>query len=984
MLSPDDLNTAIGGFSSATRLYAISFKDESLDLGDMLVEAFLAIDELQTVGARDIIVLSSNGNLDLDALLGKQASLLVTLADGSRASFTGLIHQAEMLGSSADLVRYRLRLSSSLWRLGRTRNSRVWTDKSVVEIVEAVLGDHRSTIDWRWTKDALEFLRSTAPRRFCAQYRETDLGFIMRLLTAEGVAWRVEESEESAGGHRIVFFADSRQASACPEDPTSAASNGGAGIRFHGARATEEQDAIQGLMAATSIGAASVAVLSYDYTAKKIIAASVPTNQPIGGKNAPLLEQFDSPGECAFAQEDEATHYASLQIEALEARNRRWMGRSTVRTLRAGTRLTLTQGPLERHRNQLPEYVVVRVVSAGLNNLPKPAAESLAELFGPIPELLEESVESLGAFGTVDPHGRTGLGYRDTLLPDRRHYAPAGLVAQVVATGYANHFEMLDAALPWRPVLEDGTGTRRNPRTTAMGSQSAIVVGAGGEGQPSGADEICVDAMGRVRIRFHWQDEGDAACWVRVAQRSAGAGMGAQFIPRIGQEVLVQFMEGNIDRPVVVGALYNGQGEGGVMPTPGGNCEREADLSVFERANDHAISGQGNLAGGNSPAWHGAASGNTGHRNGAALSGVRSKEFGGTGYNQLVFDDTDDQGSIQLKSSYGASELNLGHLIHRADNYRGSFRGLGAELRTDACGAVRAGRGLLISSYGIGHSSQRRDPAGENAPALANLKQAVQLASSFSSAASAHRSVALASHIGSARPDASKIDGQAAPLRALLTAAGGMLSQDSLDGALADAAGKQTESGDGKLPHSTDAIIGIAARAGLGVAAGQAVQLAIGETATFMSGQDSQFVSGGRMRLHTGQAIGVLGGAVKPGENSLGVQLIAAKDAIAIVANSDAVNVQARDEINVISANAHVDWAAAKSIRLATAGGASITIAGGTITVECPGKLTIQAGKKSFVGPERLAYPLPKLPGAFCLECLLKAMKAGSAFAVKS
>jgi uncharacterized protein involved in type VI secretion and phage assembly len=62
-----------------------------------------------------------------------------------------------------------------------------------------------------------------------------------------------------------------------------------------------------------------------------------------------------------------------------------------------------------------------------------------------------------------------------------------------------------------------------------------------------------------------------------------------------------------------------------------------------------------------------------------------------SGYNQLLFDDTDAQGRVQLRSTHAASELSLGHLIHSADNYRGSLRGQGAELRTDAYGAVRAG-----------------------------------------------------------------------------------------------------------------------------------------------------------------------------------------------------------------------------------------------------------------------------------------------------
>jgi uncharacterized protein (DUF2345 family) len=129
-----------------------------------------------------------------------------------------------------------------------------------------------------------------------------------------------------------------------------------------------------------------------------------------------------------------------------------------------------------------------------------------------------------------------------------------------------------------------------------------------------------------------------------------------------------------------------------------------------------------------------------------------------------------------------------------------------------------------------------------------------------------------------------------------------------------------------------------------------------------MSGADTQFVTGGQMRVHTGQAIGVLGGAVKAGEGNVGLQLIAAKDAIDFQAQADELKVQARDELNVISANAYIDWAAAKRISLSTAGGANITIEGGNITVQCPGRITVHSGKKSLLGPEKGKYALPSFP----------------------
>lgn len=473
------------------------------------------------------------------------------------------------------------------------------------------------------------------------------------------------------------------------------------------------------------------------------------------------------------------------------------------------------------------------------------------------------------------------------------------------------------------------------------------------------------DRLGRVRIRFHWQEEG-SGCWVRVAQRAAG-GNKSQFLPRIGQEVLVEFMEGNIDRPVIIGALYNGQGEGGIPATPGGAMGRPKQTELFMRAHDHGYVAQGNLLGGSSPVWHGASADDAGHRNAAAQWGIRSKEFGGLGYNQLLFDDTDGQGRIQLKCSSAATELNLGRLIHAADNYRGSFRGLGAELRTDAYGAVRAGKGLLITSYKLTHNAREREPAGENAAGVAMLKQTAQLAARFNDAAKTHRTVGLALHAGT-------VDAATPPLQTMLAALSGAVNEDGAPAA---------ENARLRLPHLAQPLIAIAAAKGLGAVAGQDIQLSAGDSIGLFSGADTQFATGGQMRVHAGQAIGMLGGAVQPGEGGIGLQLVAARDDIDYQAQSGTLTVQARDDVNVISANAHIDWAAAKSISLSTAGGANITIAGGNITVQCPGKLTIHAGVKNFDGPAKLNYPLPVMPTSICVECLRKARNAGSPFVMR-
>ncbi len=943
----ETITAALAQFSTASRLYALAVGDGSADLGSggLLVEAFAADDAVQGIGGRDVIVVSTDAHIALAPLLGQVASLEVSLADGSRTSFSGDISEVAMLGSEGGLARFRVRISPWLWRLGQGRNSRVWQDKTVVEIVESVFEAYLPVAIWRWSDEAGPFMGEDMARSYCCQYRESDLAFVTRLLTEEGLAWRFEQTDEGPG---LVLFADSSQLTATPEDASSEADGG---IRFHNVRAGERQDTVQSLRAQRSISASLTTVLSYDYKSKQVVGASTPSRLQNGSK-VPALESFDVPGQYAFANASEAQRYADIQMQGREARSQLWRGRSTLRTLRAGTRMTILDAPLQQ-LGDAPAFVVLRVTSVGVNNLPSPAQQALAELFGPIPELLQEIV-------------------RDNAPDD---FALA--IAQARKSGYANCFEAVGADVIWRAQMVDSAG-RNHPRPTALGSQSAIVVGADGNDSASGADELYCDRLGRVRIRFHWQENAEATCWVRVAQRSAGGGMGSQFLPRIGQEVLVQFLENDIDRPIIVGALYNGQGEGGIAPTPGGLAAGESQAARFDPAHDHAPSAQGNVAGGNSPLWHGASGDSKGHRNTAAQWGVRSKEFGASGYNQLLFDDTDAQGRIQLKSSHAATELNLGHLVHNADNFRGSLRGSGAELRTDAYGAVRAGAGLLITSYKIKHGAGARDAAGDNPASIAFLKQAMQLGEAFHGAATTHKTVGLASHAGAAKPNESVIDEKSAPLKALMTTVSGMVGSDSLDAAISDAAEKKTTPSDDKLPHLGAPIIAITAKSGLGVNAGQSLQLANGETVTLMSGQDSQFITGGKMRVHSAQAIGILGGAMKAGEGGIGFQMIAAEDAIDIQAQADTLTIQARDDVNVMSANAHIDWAAAKSIRLSTAGGANITIDGGNITVQCPGKIMIHAGKKTFLGPEQGNFVMPVLPASVCKSCILDAMKQGA------
>ncbi|WP_434391093.1 type VI secretion system Vgr family protein [Melittangium boletus] len=114
---------------------------------------------------------------------------------------------------------------------------------------------------------------------------------------------------------------------------------------------------------------------------------------------------------------------------------------------------------------------------------------------------------------------------------------------------YHNNFTCLSAQVPFRPA-------RQTPRPLIAGAQTAVVVGPPGE-------EIHTDEHGRIKVQFHWDREGKgddkSSCWIRVSQAWAGPGWGALYLPRIGQEVVVEFLEGDPDRPIVTGSVYNGQ-----------------------------------------------------------------------------------------------------------------------------------------------------------------------------------------------------------------------------------------------------------------------------------------------------------------------------------------------------------------------------------------------------------------------------------------
>jgi type VI secretion system secreted protein VgrG len=169
---------------------------------------------------------------------------------------------------------------------------------------------------------------------------------------------------------------------------------------------------------------------------------------------------------------------------------------------------------------------------------------------------------------------------------------------------YTCSFEAIPATVPYRPPLA-------THRPTVRGTQTAIVTGPSGE-------EIYTDKLGRVKLHFHWDRRGkfdeNSSCWVRVSFAWAGKGYGNFSVPRIGQEVIVDFIEGDPDQPIVVGRVYNGDQ---VPPCdPGGKR--------------------------------------------GVISGLRSKTHKGSGFNEMTMDDTAGKEMIAIHAQYDMSTT-VGH-----------------------------------------------------------------------------------------------------------------------------------------------------------------------------------------------------------------------------------------------------------------------------------------------------------------------------------
>ncbi len=452
-------------------------------------------------------LLSEDVNIKHEDLLGTPFSVKLSLLDGGQRYFNGIVSRFSQIGFDGSFALYRATLVPWTWFLTRTADCRIFQEQSVPDIIKEIFREHGYTdFEERLSGSYRQWV-------YCVQYRETDFGFISRLMEQEGIYYYFTHEE---GKHTLVM-ADSYSAhnsvpgfDEVPYYPPDESS-------------LRERDHISKWSVLQAVQPGAFAHNDFDFVApRKNLLTKRSDPKP---HEAADLEVYDYPGE--YTESGDGEGYARIRLEEMHAGYESVQAEGSARGLASGALFNLINYPRD---DQNREYLIVGA-EYGLQS----------DLFG-----------SAGA-------------------------APEGPVFQCSLTA-------MDAQTPFRPP-------RTTPKPTVQGPQTAIVVGKAGE-------EIWTDQYGRVKVQFHWDRYGksdeNSSCWVRVSHPWAGKNWGAVAIPRIGQEVIIEFLEGDPDQPIITGRVYNGD----QMPPYG------------------------------LPA-------------GAVVSGIKSNSTkGGGGYNEYVMDDT--------------------------------------------------------------------------------------------------------------------------------------------------------------------------------------------------------------------------------------------------------------------------------------------------------------------------------------------------------
>jgi type VI secretion system secreted protein VgrG len=421
----------------------------------------------------EVDVLGEKPDLVAKDLLTKEicATVQPRLEGDFKRHFHGEVVEFMRLGPGVGrMMAYRLVAAPKIWRLGLRRNCKIFQEKTVKDVVNAVLGDHGISAP-KWGI-ATDFPKMT----YCTQFNETDLHFVSRLLEEYGMTYYFEHKE---GSHEMHV---------------SGTAQGFPNFAGGDVKAVHESPRFHELGEWRRLNVARTAKVKYQDMDEERSQPSVVLDKTKDTRTYDDEPSMWSAGEVYEWPGDMATRPgldpAKVSIGEFETRSEAFAARTIDPRFTAGVKLTVGVVDIAGGEKS-QQYVVVETRHEAVDN----------------------STLLSGAGGVED---------------------------------YQGYLTLVSAKRDWVPEL-------RHVRPVMPGIYSAKVTGPSGE-------KIHVDEHGRIKVKFRWdrfgKDDDSSSCWVRVMQSAAGSWGGTWFLPRVGDEVLVSFLDGDPDRPLVIGSVY--------------------------------------------------------------------------------------------------------------------------------------------------------------------------------------------------------------------------------------------------------------------------------------------------------------------------------------------------------------------------------------------------------------------------------------------
>ena len=431
------------------------------------------------------LVADVNKTIDPKKIIGSKVTVSIAADDnGTQRYINGIVASFESCGGDDEYNNYRAYIVPNIWLLNINTNTRVFQDKTVTDVIKAVLSPYNIS-------PSIQTSATYTPMEYCTQYRETDFAFISRLMEQHGILYYFQHTDSD---HTFTLQDTSTKLSACAiQDAFRYAAEGYKSEGFY-------DFVISGLRSKTNLITGKYTAWDYSFIRYQKLPNPLASTQTSGPLGANSNEQYDYANSAAAYLKkpgsdstiaDLSNFFQTMRRDAGDSEGVILEGVSNAISMQSGFSFTLTEYPQSAVNTK---YLLTRV---------------------------EHSVRQ------TPPYRARGTS----------NTAP-----------YNNSFTAIPFATLYRPPR-----ITHKPVVNGMHTGQVVV--------PSGEDSH-MDKYGRVCVQFFWdrlrQANTPDNTLLRVAQGWAGKGWGTYFWPRVNDEVLIDFIEGDPDQPIVVGSVYNG------------------------------------------------------------------------------------------------------------------------------------------------------------------------------------------------------------------------------------------------------------------------------------------------------------------------------------------------------------------------------------------------------------------------------------------